>query len=74
MLLSLDPGYVIAGFVLSTIGFSVFLYGKRQLRVPQLVAGMLLMAIPLALHNPWLLAAAGTTVVAALWGCVRAGW
>ncbi len=43
---------IIAGFLISTVGFSFFLYGKKQGRVPQLVAGMLLMVCPFAVRDP----------------------
>ncbi len=37
---------IIVGFIVSTIGLSFFLYGKKQQRVPQLVVGIILMACP----------------------------
>ncbi|MEE9126547.1 MAG: amino acid transport protein [Planctomycetota bacterium] len=45
-------GTIIAGFIISTLGFSFFLYGKKQRRVPQLVVGMLLMVAPFVVTNP----------------------
>ncbi len=45
-------GTIIAGFIISTLGFSFFLYGKKQRRVPQLVVGMLLMVTPFVVTNP----------------------
>ena len=44
-------GTIIAGFIISTVGFSFFLYGKKQARVPQLVVGILLMVAPFLVHN-----------------------
>ncbi len=43
---------IIAAFVVSTVGFSLFLYGKKQVRLPQLVAGMLMMVAPIAVRDP----------------------
>ena len=48
----MSTGTIIAGFLISTLGFSFFLYGKKQGRVPQLVAGMLLMACPFVAPDP----------------------
>ena len=42
----IDTPSLIAGFVISTVGFSVFLYGKKQRREPHLVAGVLMMVAP----------------------------
>ena len=43
---------IITGFIISTVGFSVFLYGKKQKRPPQLVVGILLMAAPFMVPDP----------------------
>ncbi len=45
-------GTIIAGFIISTLGFSFILYGRKQRRVPQLVVGMLLMVAPFVVTNP----------------------
>ncbi len=34
------------------MGFSLFMFGKKQQRLPQLVAGMLMMASPLFIRDP----------------------
>ena len=43
---------IIAGFFISTLGFSLCIYGKKQGRLPQLVTGMLLMVCPFAVPDP----------------------
>ncbi len=48
----MSTGTIIAGFLISTLGFSFFLYGKKQGRVPQLIAGMVLMACPFVVRDP----------------------
>ncbi len=48
----MSTGTIIAGFLISTVGFSLFLYGKKQGRVPQLVAGVLLMVCPFVAPDP----------------------
>jgi hypothetical protein len=45
--MDLDLSTLIAGCLVSTVGFSVFLYGKKQARLPQLVAGSVMMLLPL---------------------------
>ncbi len=55
---------IIAGFLISTVGFSFFLYGKKQGRVPQLIAGMLLMVCPFAVRDPlWMSCLAGVLLL-----------
>ncbi len=43
---SFDPGLFMLGMVVSGIGFVLFVYGKKQQRWPQLVAGVLLSVFP----------------------------
>lgn len=43
---------IITGFIVSTIGFSFFIYGKKQRRPPQLVVGIFLMVAPIFLREP----------------------
>ena len=74
LLASLDSGVLIAGFVASTIGFSVFLYGKKQARPPQLVGGLVLMAVPFFGGGVALLASISCAAVAGIAIAVRAGW
>ena len=64
---------IIVGFVVSTIGLSFFLYGKKQARLPQLVLGMLLMATPFFAPPVWAAGIAGAAI-AGLWLAVRAGY
>ena len=56
---------IIVAFIVSTVGFSIYLFGKKQRRVPQYVVGMLMMASPLVVRDPlW----ATVTAVAMLLG------
>ena len=48
----MDTGTIIAGFIISTVGLSFFLYGKKQKRTPQLAVGILLMVAPFLVTNP----------------------
>jgi hypothetical protein len=58
-----SAGEIVAAFIVSTVGLSVFVYGKKQRRLPQLFAGMALIGAPVIVHDPlWL----GLTAVALL--------
>lgn len=65
---------LIIGFVASTIGFSLFLYGKKQQRPPQLVSGLLLMICPMIAPGAAWSATIACALVAGLWLALRADW
>lgn len=71
--MDLDPGTLVAGLVVSTIGFSLFLYGKKQARAPQLVAGLVLMLLPMVGVNAWWQTGLALATVIGLKLTVRAG-
>lgn len=64
--------WLFAVLAASTVGFGVFTYGRKQLRVPQLVVGLTLMILPGFLGTAWVWA---TLVLAlgGLWIATRAG-
>lgn len=64
---------MIAGFVVSTIGLGIFLYGRKQRRPPQLAAGGLMMVLPFALPGALWIWIGGALAIAAAWIAVRAG-
>ncbi len=74
MFTDMSPAGLIVSLIASSIGFALFVYGKKQRRPPQLVAGALLMGLPVIVPDPlWM----GVTSAAALggnWFAVRAGW
>ena len=71
--LELTPAYLFTSMVVSSVGFAVFLYGKKQLRVPQLVAGIALMAIPAFVGDPLVLSASSAATMFGLWAALRVG-
>ena len=71
--LDLSPANLVAGLLVSTVGFGLFLYGKRAARLPQLVVGIALMGFPLFVHGALATLAVGAGLVAGLWAFVRFG-
>ena len=65
---------IIVGFIVSTIGFSLFLYGRKQKRVPQLVLGVVLMALPFVAPSPVWTACISAALLVGLWFGLRSGW
>ena len=72
--MDLDPGTLLAGLVVSGVGFVLFRYGKSQVRVPQMVVGAMMMAAPFFTPGPLLTLAVGAGLGAALWIGLRLGW
>jgi hypothetical protein len=65
--------FLAASFFVGSIGFVMFHYGRKCSRMPQLVGGLALMIFPGFLPGiGWMLGAAAT-ILAATWGCLRAG-
>jgi len=71
--MNLEPGTLIAGLFVSTIGLSLFLFGKKQSRIPQLAGGLLLMGLPMCVPSPWWMSATAATVIAGVWFALRHG-
>ena len=71
---TLDPTWLFLSLIPSGIGFVLFVYGKKQERWPQLVAGMVLTVYPYFATSVASLVIVGTAVLAALWFAVRRGW
>jgi hypothetical protein len=56
------------------IGFVLFVYGKKQQRLPHLAAGILMMVYPYFTQSVLALFGAGAVICVALWYVVRLGW
>ncbi len=69
-----DPGTsLIVSFVISSIGFVLLVYGKRQARVPHMGVGILLCAFPYFVDGVAVMAGIAAGLCAALFVAVRAG-
>jgi len=72
--MSLDPSLLFLSLITSGIGFVLFVYGKKQDRWPQLVAGVALMIYPYVVSTATMTIVIGAGIIAALWLAVRQGW
>ncbi len=68
-----EPAYLIVSLIVSSVGFVMFIYGKRQHRPVQLGAGLLLLLLPYFVRDGLLLGIAGAAIAATVWGAVKAG-
>jgi hypothetical protein len=71
---NLDASTLIAGFVVSGVGFVLFSYGRKQGRVPHIVAGLVLMIFPYFVPGVWLMFGIGALLCALLYLATRAGF
>ena len=69
-----DANALFASFIVGGIGFVAFVYGKKQGRVPQMLAGLILMVFPYFVSNLALMGGIAATVLGLLWLVVRLGW
>ena len=73
MEIEFTTGWMLAGLLVSTVGFGLFLYGKKQTRFPQLIAGIAMMVYPGFVASPMIMLVIGGVLVGGVWFAVRAG-
>jgi len=69
--MDLDANSFLASMLVGSIGFVAFAYGKKQARVPHMIAGVILMAYPYFVTNVALMLGIAVLLLAALWAAVR---
>lgn len=72
--LNLSLGSLVAGGFISLIGVAVLMYGRKEVRVPHIVAGAILVIFPYFVGLWWLELAIAAVVLAALALFSRLGW
>ena len=68
-----SSGSLIASLIVSSIGFVVFGYGKRQERLPQVITGLILMGFPYLVPSVPLMAGIAAALLGAMWIALRFG-
>ena len=64
---------ILSSFLVSSIGYVLFHYGRKSARFPQLVSGLVLMVFPVFVPGvAWTLGIAGA-VLGLLWAGLRTG-
>ena len=72
--MNIDPTWVFLSLIPGGIGFVLFMYGKKQQRLPHLVAGIALIGYPYFTPTAMSMAVVGAAIGAALWLVVRIGY
>lgn len=68
-----DANTFLLSMLIGSVGFVAFVYGKKQSRLPQMVAGVTLMAFPYFVSNAWVMLAIAVGVLVAMYGAIRVG-
>ena len=72
--MSLEPGALFLSLVTGAIGLALFVYGKKQQRWPQMVAGIAFIVYPYFFSGVTAIFAVGVGLGALLWWTVRLGY
>ena len=72
--MDLDPTWLLLSLIPSSVGLVLFMYGKKQERLPQLVVGFLMMIYPYLVSSVSALIVVGLLLWGALWYALRLGW
>jgi len=66
--------WLYVSLIISSIGFVLFVYGRKQARLPQLVVGLTLLVYPYFITAMTPMLIVGGALLAALFVVVRLGW
>jgi len=72
--MTLEPGPLFLSIVFGLIGSALLLYGKKQQRIPQMIAGLLFIVFPYFTASTMSMSVVGAAVAAGLWWVLREGW
>ena len=72
--MSFDPTWLFLSLIPSGIGFVLFVYGKKQERLPHMLAGIVFSIYPYFTPTITSMIGSGVALGVGLWLAVRAGW
>jgi hypothetical protein len=72
--MSIDPTWLFLSMIPGGIGFVLFMYGKKQQRLPHIVAGVAMIGYPYFTPTAMSMTVVGAAICAALWLVVRLGY
>ncbi len=71
--MDLSVGTLAASLIVSGVGFGLFIYGKKEVRGPQLLTGLTLMIYPYFVSGPLAMYAIGILLVGGMVLALRRG-
>lgn len=72
--MSFDPSTLIAGFLISGVGFVLFSYGRKLGRFPHVVVGLVLLVFPYFVPGVLLMVGIAALLCGLLYLATRAGY
>ncbi len=72
--MNINPTWLLLSLVISAVGMGLFIYGKKQSRIPHLVAGLILMIYTYVVTSALWMILIALAILAALFMLVRLGW
>jgi hypothetical protein len=72
--MNLDPGTLLAGLLVSSIGFVLLSYGKKMTRPPHMAFGLVLLVYPYFVTNVLLTLVICAVLLFLLWVAVKRGY
>ena len=70
----LDPGWIIASLLVSSIGVVLLHYGRKMARWPQGIVGVAMVVYPYFVTNVVAMLIVAAVLSGGLWLAVRLGW
>ncbi len=71
--MNLSPGWLFLSLIVGGVGTALFIYGKKQGRLPQLISGLALMIYPYFVRSTAWSVAIAVAIIVGLWLAVRQG-
>jgi len=71
--MEIDAGSLLMSILVSGVGFVAFSYGKKQHRLPQMVAGVTLMVFPYFVSSLWIMLLIAALVMGLMTVAIRLG-
>jgi len=68
-----SAGSLFLSLLIGTVGAGLFIYGKKQGRLPQMIGGIVLSLYPYFISNLWVMGGIAVAVVVAVWLAVLKG-
>jgi hypothetical protein len=72
--MNFDPSSLVASFFVSSIGFVLFMYGKKMSRLPQLAVGLVLMVYPYFISSVLPMLAVAVVLLGLMWFALKRGF
>jgi hypothetical protein len=72
--MDLSASSLFSSLLVSTIGFALFLYGRKQGRPPHLIGGLVMMLYPYFVPGALLMIGLGALIAGAVWLAAKRGW